>query len=159
MVMTAAEVPSGSVDHKAFHGPMDYMVASLGSIERGSISGVGYVFGRLHGTSGNDKAGNNLFFGTGLAWTPFDDPSNERLISLQLGASHEKYFKDVGTGALDDRSGGWGTLLHPTMVWGPGGNVLLFGMTSFPIAQSYRDPAAEDRCRVGFGIIWALNRR
>jgi hypothetical protein len=156
MVMGAAEIPSGNVDHAAFDAPMDYMLAGLGSIEKGPFSGIGYAFGRIHGSSLGDRAGNLLFLGGGLAWTPLDNPSSERLLSFQAGISHERYARDVVGGRPDPSSGGSGTLIHPTVVWGPGGRVLLFGMTSAPLTQSYRDPAAEDRWRVGFGIIWLL---
>jgi hypothetical protein len=156
MVMGAAEIPSGNVDHPAFDAPMDYMAASLGSIEKGEFSAIGFAFGRLHGSSAGEKPGNLLFLGGGLAWTPFDNPSTEKLMSFQLGLSHERYARDVVGGSKDSQSGGSGTLLHPTVVWGPGGHVLLFGMTSLPLAQSYRDPASEDRWRVGLGVIWLL---
>jgi hypothetical protein len=156
MVMGAAELPSGNVDHKAFDGPMDYMVAALGSVEKGPLSGIVYGFGRMHGKTGEAKTGNNLFLGGGLAWTPFDNPSTERLLSFQAGFSHELYFQDAISGATVSDTGGWGTLVHPTVVWGPGGRVLLFGTTSFPVAQSYRDPADEDRWRFGVGVIWLL---
>jgi len=154
MVMGAAEFPSGNVDHKAFAGPMDYMAAALGSVEKGSMSGIAYGFGRMHGTSGNTRTGNNVFLGGGLAWTPLDQPSSKYLLSFQAGLSHEMYFKDTFAGVKDPATGGWGTLLHPTIVWGPGGRVLLFGSTSFPVAQSYRDPSSKDRWRFGVGVVW-----
>lgn len=158
MVMGAAELPSGNVDHKAFDGPMDYMVAGLASLEKGSLSGIAYGFGRLHGKSGDVKTGNNLFLGGGLAWTPFDDPSTERLLSFQAGVSHERYFQDSVGGAHVPDTGGWGTLVHPTLVWGPGSRMLIFGTTSFPVAQSYRSPSDEDRWRFGLGVVWLLGK-
>ena len=46
-------------------------------------------------------------------------------------------------------SGGTAVLAHPTLVFGPGGNVLMFALCSIPVWQSYRTPADEDRWRVG----------
>ena len=54
MGMAAVEVPTGSVDHAAFRGPLDGMVAATAGIERGPLSWNGYGFYRAHG---RDSAG------------------------------------------------------------------------------------------------------
>jgi len=151
--MAAAELPVGNIDHASFHGPLGGMFAGLGSVERGSFSAIGYGFYKLHGSYENAKKGDNLFLGGGVAWTPWDEPGG-RLFSVQLGWSHESYFKDSVAGVTDERTGGTAMLVHPTLVLGPGGNLLLFALCSIPVWQSYANPANEDRWRVGGGVTW-----
>ena len=159
LLMASVEFPTGTVDHPAFRGPVDGMFAALGGLEWSAFSTIAYAFFRANGPDAlGDRSGDSLFLGSGLAWTPFDDPVHERLVSLQLGLSHETYLPDVASGRSVERSGGWGLLAHPTVVWGPGGHVLLFAMTSFPIAQAYADPAQQDRWRVGLGAILLLGQ-
>jgi hypothetical protein len=154
MGMAAAEFPTGTVDHDAFHGPMDFMFAALGSVEIGQFSAVAYGMYRLHGSSGGNKAGDNLFAGAGLAYTPWDDPVTERLISFQLALSHETYFRNRAGGATVQDSGGWEMLVQPTVVWGPGSNLLVFATTGVPVVRRFRDPLQQDRWRVGAGITY-----
>lgn len=157
MLMASIEPPTGTVDHPAFQGPYDGMLAALGGLEVGSFSAIGYGFFRANGLDARrDRDGDNLFLGAGFAWTPLDEPSSERLFSVQLGLSHETYLPDVSGGSSIAGSGGWGLLAHPTLIWGPGGHVLLFGMVSFPIAQAYTDASQEDRWRAGLGAIFAF---
>lgn len=153
--MAAAELPTGTVDYPAFQGPLDGWLAALGSVEYEAFSAIGYGFYRLNGVAHDQsRAGDNLFTGGGLAWTPFDDPATERLFSVQFGVSYELTFQDQLAGERVAGTGGWGVLAHPTLVWGPGGHVLLFGMASVPILQSYEDPSAQDAWRVGMGAIY-----
>lgn len=56
----------------------------------------------------------------------------------------------------DAMTGGWEILLHPTVVWGPGGDVLLFAMGSIPVVRSFRNEAQQDRWRVGAGVIYLI---
>ena len=158
MGMAAVELPTGSVDHAAFHGPLDGMVAATVGIERGPLSWNGYGFYRGHGRdAGGARAGHNLFAGGGMAYTPFDDPARERLVSLQLGLSYEMYGRSTVDGAAVPDTGGRGLYLHPTVVWGPGGRVLLFGTTSLPVFEAYRNAADNNRWRAGAGIIFLLS--
>ena len=154
MAMAAVEVPTGSVDHAAFRGPLDGMTALSAGIERGPLSWNGYGFYRRHGSDAGTRAGDNLFLGGGMAYTPFDDPARERLISLQLGLSYELYARSTIAGAPVPDSGGRGLYLHPTLVWGPGGHILLFTSTSLPVFEDYRNTADNNRWRVGAGIIF-----
>ena len=153
MGMAAAELPVGNIDHPAFQGSMGGMFAALGSLERGPFSGIGYGFYKLQGSSGGNKKGDSLFLGGGFAWTPLDEPGG-RLFSVQLGWSVESYFQNTLAGAIDEGSGGKAVLAHPTLVFGPGGKVLLFALCSVPVWQSYRNPADEDRWRAGAGVTW-----
>ena len=158
MGMAAVEVPTGSVDHATFHGPLDGMAAATAGIERGPFSWLSYVFYRRNGTdSAGARAGDNLFLGAGMAYTPFDDPARERLVSFQLGLSYEIYARSTLAGAPVADSGGSGVYLHPTVVWGPGGRILLFASTSLPVFEDYRNPADSNRWRAGLGIIFLFS--
>ena len=154
LAMAAVELPTGSVDHPAFSGPLDGMTALAAGIERGPLSWNGYGLYRRHGSDAGSRAGDNWFLGGGIAYTPFDDPVREKLISLQLGLSYEIYARDTEAGALVAASGGSGLYAHPTVVWGPGGRVLVFAMTSLPVLESYRDAADNNRWRVGAGVVF-----
>src|SRR5262245_21945145 len=119
MAMAAVELPTGSVDHPAFDGPLDGMAALSAGIERGSLSWIGYGFYRRNGgDAAGTRAGDNLFLGGGMAYTPFDDPVRERLVSVQLGLSYELYGRNTVAGVLVPDSGGRGVYVHPTVVWG-----------------------------------------
>jgi hypothetical protein len=155
LAMGAVELPTGSVDHPAFSGPLDGMTALVAGIERGPLSWNGYGLYRRHGTdAAGARAGDNLFLGGGMAYTPFDDPVREKLISLQLGVSYEIYARDTEAGAAVAASGGRGLYVHPTVVWGPGGRILVFAMTSLPVVETYRDAADNNRWRVGAGVVF-----
>lgn len=158
MGMAALEVPTGSVDHATFHGPLDGLTAVTAGIERGPLSWNSYVFYRRNGTdAAGAHAGDNLFLGGGMAYTPFDDPARERLISFQLGLSYEIYARNTLAGAAVADSGGRGLYLHPTVVWGPGGHILLFATTSLPVFEDYRNTADNNRWRAGAGIIFLFS--
>jgi hypothetical protein len=155
LVMAAVELPTGSIDHPPFKGPLDEMLALLYGVEWRSFSAIAYGFYRLHGRdSAGLRAGDNLFVGGGLAYTPWDDPATERLLSFQLGFSHETYFQDEMGAEKDPSTGGTAAMVHPTLVWGPGGHVLVFAMASLPIWRSFANPADQDRWRVGAGLIY-----
>lgn len=153
MAMAAVEVPTGNVDHRAFRGPLDYMGAALGSVERPPFSGLAYLFYRRNATVDDRRTGDHLLVGGGGAYTPWDDPKTERLVSFQLGLSYETYFRSTVAGVPQD-DGGRALLVHPTVVWGPGHRVLIFGLVTLPIAQTYRDEEQEERWRVGAGAMY-----
>jgi hypothetical protein len=46
-------------------------------------------------------------------------------------------------------------MLHPTLVYSPGHNVLVFGIVSVPVWRSFEDPAARDTYRFGTGVVYA----
>ena len=141
--MGALERPTGSMDHPAFDGPLGSLAAALWSGEVGSFSAIAYGFYRHPGGS-SDARPNTLFLGGGVAWTPFDDPATERLFSVQLGYSHERSFSSsVGTAEV----------LHPTLVFGPGGRVLAFAVVSIPVAHTGKI-GEQDRWRAGGGAVF-----
>ena len=76
------------------------------------------------------------------------------LFTLAAFIAQEIYFRDREMGVRQDRMGGWGFLVHPTIVWGPSEHWLLFGLVSIPVAQDYRDRAQEEHWRLGFGATY-----
>ena len=156
--MGAVEVPNGKIDHDPGKGALDYMTAVLGSVERGEWSGIAYAFFRFNGEYDHEQPGDFRFYGGGVAYTPFDDPETEELLSFQLGVSYEIYDKDQVDGKTVDESGGTELLLHPTIVWGPGEKRLLFFLVSIPVARDFNDPAEQDRWRAGMGFVQLFGR-
>jgi hypothetical protein len=138
MGVAAIEPPTGNTDHPSFDGSFIFQGAALASAERGPFSGIAYGYWR---SSGNRKP-ENLFFGSGLAWTPIDD-GHGHLFSAQLGASYEISF-DVGNQLL----------LHPTIVFAPGGSLLFFAVVSLPVHRHMTNPALQDDYRLGAGAIF-----
>ncbi len=139
MGVAAVDVPSGNTDHKSFDGPFIAQAALLGSAESGPFSGIGYGYWR---SAGNRKP-QNLFLGTGFAWTPIDDHAAGRLFSLQLGLSDEISF-EVGNQLF----------AHPTVVFAPGGHLLFFAVVSLPLHRQMNDLSLQDDYRVGAGAIF-----
>jgi hypothetical protein len=87
--VAGVEIPSGVIDHKAWDGPLDSFGGALGSLEKGSWSGIAYTYYRHNSpdTTGSKK-GNSIFVGGGLAFTPGEDLTTGKLISYQLGWSY-----------------------------------------------------------------------
>jgi hypothetical protein len=157
MGMAAIEAPTGSIDHGAFKGPFGWMIAGLSSFEVGALSVISYVFLHQHLSHGGETHGSSFYVGSGLAYTPWDDPSTERLVSLQLGVSYELETADTQDGRDVPGTGGWAVLAHPTLVWGPGGHVLLFALASLPMVQRRESPEIEEGWRVGAGVIYLFD--
>ncbi len=151
MGMAGVEIPNGVIDHPSFQGPIDSMGAMMGSLEYGPFSAIAYSFYRHNAANFLDKSGDNLFLGGGLAYTPVDD---QNILSFQLSFSYETYFADVVNGEIDNQTGGRGFIVHPTVYYSPGYNVSFFGVVSLPAWQSYADPTAQDRFRIGTGVIY-----
>jgi hypothetical protein len=149
--MAGLDLPTGTLDHPAFKGPLDYLGAGLGSLESGAFSGLGYAFLRHNGIDGSrSKEGNVLLIGTGVAWTPIDNEDN--LLSLQLGGSYERYFRHIDLGVEMSGTGGEAFLLHPTVIWSPWHHGLVFAMVSVPLKDGR--PASESEAfRAGLGLI------
>lgn len=158
MGVAAVDLPTGNLDHKSFDGPLVTQAAALGSLEGSVFSGIAYGYWRRAGpyADGSQK-GQNLFLGTGFAWTPYDDEQAGRLFSLQLGLSYEIYARDDGPGGvLRQATGGTELLAHPTVVFAPGGRWLFFTVVSLPLLRQMRDPATEDQFRIGLGALFLL---
>jgi hypothetical protein len=156
MGMGAFELNNGSIDHRAWRGPLDPMGAVLASLERGKWSAIGYSVARFNvEDSAGDKDGNTLFVGGGLAYTPNEHFESGRLISYQAGWSFEHYSREQVGGQQDPNTGGNEFLLHPTVAFSPGHNVLVFGIVSVPVCRNFEDPADQDGYRFGTGLVYA----
>ncbi len=154
--VAGVEIPSGVIDHKAWDGPLDYLGGALGSLEKGAWSGIAYTYYRHNSPDGTgSKKGDNIFVGGGLAFTPGEDFTTGKLISYQLGWSYETYLRDRVGGTDDPNTGGRELLVHPTLVYSPGRGLMFFGLVSLPVWRDFRDPVAQDRFRVGTGVIYA----
>ena len=156
MGMGAFELNNGTIDHRAWTGPLDTMGAVLGSLERGKWSGIGYTVARFNvEDSEGNKNGNNLFFGGGLAYTPNEDFQTGRLFSYQAGWSFEHYSRNRVKSQPDPNTGGDELLIHPTVVYSPSHGLLFFGVVSVPVWRDFRDSAAQDGYRFGTGMVYA----
>jgi hypothetical protein len=154
--VASVEIPSGVIDHKAWDGPLDYLGGALGSLEKGAWSGIAYTYYRHHSPDNTgSKRGDNIFVGGGLAFTPGEDLTTGRLISYQFGWSYETYLRDRVAEIDDPNTGGRELLVHPTLVYSPGHGVMFFGLLSLPVWRDFRDPVAQDRFRVGTGVVYA----
>jgi hypothetical protein len=156
MGIGAFELNNGTIDHRAWTGPLDMMGALLGSVERGRWSGIAYgVMRRNLENAEGDKDGDSVFAGGGLAYTPNEDFQTGRLFSYQMGWSFEHYARDRIGRFSDANTGGDQLLVHPTFVYSPGYDVLLFAMMSAPVWRDFQGEAAPDRYRLGTGIVYA----
>jgi hypothetical protein len=142
LAMAGVELPTGNTDHAAFDGPVNGLGAVLGSLEAGAFSGIGYGFFKQNGDNGSD-----VFAGTGLAWTPWDDVVTGRLLSLQLGLSFERRLPKSGVDGVSR------FIAHPTLVWGPAADFLVFAVVSVPVTQR-GNPEEQDSYRVGGGAMF-----
>jgi hypothetical protein len=147
------EVPSGTMDHRFMQGSAGAIGAGLMSVEVGQFSLVGYAYFHRDGAVDGLRGGGSRFFGASGAWTPIDNMETGRVLSFQLGASHETSTREHLDGAALADTGGHAVLVHPTVTIGVNKQVLLFALTSIPVTQSWRSPMDEQRLRVGLGTI------
>jgi hypothetical protein len=156
MGMGAFELNNGTIDHRAWAGPLDAIGAALMSVERGAWSGIGYTMVRrnLEDSTGN-KDGDAFFLGGGLAFTPNEDFRTGRLISYQVGWSFEHFARDRAGRQPVANSGSDQVLLHPAIVYSHGHDVLFFGLVTVPVWRDVASAAAQVRYRFGTGVIYA----
>jgi hypothetical protein len=155
MGMGAFELNNGTIDHRAWSGPLDSLAAALGSLEWGPWSAIGYTLGRVNvEDSARNKDGNIVSVGGGVAYTPDEDFQTGRLFSYQVGWSFEHRGRDRVDGQPGSDTGGNELFLHPTFVYSPGHDLLLFGMVSVPVRREFEDPASQDGYRFGTGVLY-----
>lgn len=147
------ELPTGTVDHAFARGAPGAIAAGLMSVERRPFSLIGYGYYHHTGVYKGSRESGNVFFGTGGAWTPIDDLSTGRLVSLQLGLSHERTFAQEQYGKALPNSGGSGVFAHEGVVWGLNEHVQLFALLSLPVNQHWRAPEDRQQFRFGAGTI------
>ena len=147
------EVPTGTVDHQFGRGAAGAIAAGLMSLERRPFSVIGYGYYHHTGDYKGTRESGNVFVGTGGAWTPFDNLQTGRLVSLQVGLSHERTFAQRQNGAALPNSGGSGLFVHEGLVLGLNEHVQLFALLSLPVSQQWRAPEDRQRFRLGAGTI------
>ncbi len=150
------EIPTGNMDHAFGRGPIGEIAAGLFSVEKRPVAAIAYVYYHHTGIYDGARASGNIFVGTGVAWTPIDDDNRGKLLSLQLGLSHERTFAvEQGGVALAD-SGATGVFLHPGIVVSTTPRLQFFGLVSLPLTQEWRSLADRQRFRLGAGTIIIL---
>ena len=149
MMVGGLEIPTGTVDHEFGQGAVGAIAAGLMSVERRPFSLIGSGYYHHTGVYKGERESGNVFFGTGVAWTPIDNLQNGRLISIQAGLSHERTFAQERDGRPLGNSGGSGLFVHEGVVLGVNAHVQLFALLSLPVSQDWR--ASEDRQRFRFG--------
>lgn len=152
------ELPTGTIDHSFGEGAPAAIGGALFSIERGPFSFIGYgIIHRYREHDGIRESG-NTFVGGGAAWTPIDQPAEGRLFSVQLGISRESVTREEHHNVAQPDTGGHALVVHPTVMVGVAPNLMLFAVTSLPVAEAWNDPADEERFRVGVGAILTFGR-
>jgi hypothetical protein len=154
MALGGIELPTGTIDHRFGRGAPAGIAGGLISTERRPFSMIGYTFRREPGTYGTIRESGNLFVGAGLAWTPIDDPAG-RLVSFQIGLSHETQFREREDDVPVAESGKSGVFAHPTLLYGISQRMMMFGTLTVPVRQQWRSPEDREAFRVGAGVILA----
>ena len=151
------ELPTGTVDHAFGRGALGAIGAGLISLERRPFSLIGYGYYHHTGEYKGTRESGNIFVGTGGAWTPVDNLQTGRLVSLQVGVSHERTFAQRENGVARLNSGGTGVFIHQGVVVGVNDRIQLFGLVSLPVRQQWRAPEDRQRFRIGAGTILIFN--
>ena len=156
LASAAVEPPTGDKDYAPFHGPVNAILAAMGSVEWSRFSTVALGYYRLNTVdSSGSKKGNNWLAGAGFTYTPLDERA--MMISFQMGLAAEVHDPDV-IGGVDLVSGGWEVLASPTVVWKPAPPMRFFLYVSVPAEQSYKADYQVDRWRAGLGMIYLFDR-
>jgi hypothetical protein len=150
------EMPTGNMDHDAFHGPFGSIAAALFSVEKRPVAGIFYAYYHHTGVYNGNQAAGNMFAGTGVAYTPIDDEPNGKLFSLQLGLSYERTFQEMENGLTVAESGASGVFMHPGVVWSTSPHLQFFALVSLPLSQEWRSLEDRQRFRLGGGAIFIL---
>jgi hypothetical protein len=156
MVVGGVEVPTGTFDHAFGHGPVGEIAAGLFSMERRPLSIIGYAYYHHTGEYQGVRESGNLFAGVGTAWTPIDNDVTGKILSVQVGLSHERTFAVEVDGIPLADSGGSGVFVHPGLVMATTPHLQFFALVSLPVTQTWAAPADRQRFRFGAGTIVIL---
>jgi hypothetical protein len=149
LFMGGMEIPNGNVDRPSFSGNVSWLTAVLYSLEWRTLSVIGYGFYRFDA----DGDGDRLYAGVGLAYTPYD--KHERLISLQIGASHETLFAERRPEPARQDTG-WQLMINPTVMFAPHAKWRFFVTASVAAVQRMATLEDSDRWRVGAGVVYVI---
>ena len=156
MAIGGVEFPTGTVDYDFFDGPPALVTGGVLGVERRPVSvlayGVVHRYAERHGVTDSG----NTFLGAGIAWTPIDDEPAGKLLSLQVGVSHERTLREEAAGVAVDNTGGWAVMVNPTLVFATGPRTLVYVSATAPLADHWRNTLERERFRLGAGTILRL---
>jgi hypothetical protein len=158
LAIGGVELPTGTVDYEFGDGPAALVAGGTLGVERRPFSALAYTVIHRYAERRNARDSGNTFVGGGIAWTPIDDESAGRLLSVQLGLAHERTWRAEMSGIPLDDTGGWALMAHPTVVFATGQRTLMFVSVSAPLAHDWRDPIERERFRVGAGTVIRFGR-
>jgi hypothetical protein len=158
LAIGGVELPTGTVDYDFGDGPAALVTGGVVGIERRPVSLLAYGVVHRYAERRQVRDSGNTFLGTGIAWTPIDDEPAGRLLSLQLGVSHERTWREVVSGVPRADTGGWALMAHPTVVVAAGRRTLLYVSASTSLADQWNDPADRERFRLGAGTVVRLGQ-
>ena len=158
MAVGGVELPTGTFDHEFGKGAVGGIAAALLNVERRPFSAIGYGYYHHTGVYRGSRESGNVFVGVGGAWTPIDNLQTGRLVSLQVGVSHERTFPVERNGAPLIDSGGSGVFVHQGLVWGANEHMQFFTLLSLPVTQQWNAVQDRQRFRLGAGVILLLGQ-
>jgi hypothetical protein len=159
LVSAALELPT-STGHGAVGRNVSGMLAGLLSAERGRLSAMAFAFGVINGADAEgDRDGHELFTGLGAGYAILR--SSKVSLNAQLGVAFEHRARSHINDMTIEGSGGTKWLASPTLLAQLGRSVLAFAIAGVPFAGTWRDPASEERWRVGGGLmyVWGGDER
>ena len=157
MTVGGVEIPTGTFDHEFGRGAVGGIAAALLNVERRPFSAIGYGYYHHTGVYRGTRESGNVFVGVGGAWTPIDNLQTGRLVSFQVGMSHERTFAPERNGAPLVDSGGSGVFVHQGLVWGANEHMQFFTLLSLPVTQQWNAVQDRQRFRLGAGAILLLS--
>jgi hypothetical protein len=153
LAIGGVELPTGTVDYDFGDGPAALVAGGTFGVERRPFSVLAYGVVHRYAERHDVRDSGNTFLGAGLAWTPVDDESAGRLLSVQFGLAHERTWRAEAGGVPLDDTGGWALMAHPTVVFAASPRTLVFVSFSAPLADEWRNPVERERFRVGAGTV------
>ena len=157
MTVGGVELPTGTFDHEFGKGAVGGIAAVLMNVERRPFSAIGYGYYHHTGVYRGSRESGNVFAGVGGAWTPIDNLQTGRLVSFQVGLSHERTFAlERNSSPLVD-SGGSGVFVHQGLVLGANERMQFFTLLSLPVTQQWGASQDRQRFRLGAGAILLLS--
>jgi hypothetical protein len=85
-----------------------------------------------------------------------DNDVTGKILSVQVGLSHERTFAVEVDGIPLADSGGSGVFVHPGLVMATTPHLQFFALVSLPVTQTWAAPADRQRFRFGAGTIVIL---
>ena len=157
LAVGGVELPTGTIDYDFGQGAPAIVAGGQFGLERRPLSVIAYGIVHRYAERHDVRDSGNTFVGGGLAWTPIDTAEGH-VLSLQFGVSREIVSRETVQGAAMNDTGGWAVVAHPTVTWSTNERLLFFASMSVPMAHQWRNPAEQERFRIGLGAILALGR-